>query len=173
MFRSEVDDMRLASTTTASSVRAHRVSVAEELVGARCDYADAFEIEVPASDAWTAEQWARHVVEGAPPAVRRTIVFAHRFVLGLRLAPASSPDHVLGWDIEENRPGVLRLAAASPFMRAEIVARRLERSRIRLTTLGHYTRPVPGRLIWVAVGPVHRRFAPYLLEHGVRSRAAH
>lgn len=165
--------MRLASTTTASPVRAQRVSVDEEMVGARYDYADAFEVEAPASDAWTAEQWVRHVVEDAPPAVRRTIVFAHRFVLGLRLAPASSSDHVLGWDIAENRPDVLRLTAASPFMRAEIVARRLERSRIRMTTLGHYTRPVPGQLIWVAVGPMHRRFAPYLLEHGVRSRGAH
>jgi hypothetical protein len=111
------------------------------------------------------------MIEGSPAAVRHLVVFAHRYVLGLRLRPASWAGGVLGWEIVENRPDVLRLGAASPLMSAEIVVRRPESTRLRVTTLGHFVRPVPGRAIWAAVGPVHRRVAPYLMQHAARSRS--
>jgi hypothetical protein len=39
----------------------------------RIDYADAFLVDVGATQERTAEQWARAVLEGAPASVRRTL----------------------------------------------------------------------------------------------------
>jgi len=33
-----------------------------------------------------------------------------------------------------------------------------------LTTSLRYRRPVLARVVWICVGPLHRRIAPYLLE---------
>jgi hypothetical protein len=161
--------MRL-TTTAHTAAQAQRVEVDEDLVDGPYDYADAFEVRVAEPDARTAEEWLRSGLEGAPGALRGVIVFAHRFVLGLRLGPRTSPDHILGWRIEENRPELTRLGASSPFMRGVIVAQRLDPTRARLTTFGLYTRPVPGRLIWAVAGPLHRRVAPYLMERAVIGR---
>jgi hypothetical protein len=58
------------------SVRA--VAVQEPSAGSGpADYADAFEIRMPAPDGRTAEQWARCALEQAPAAVQWTIRIAH------------------------------------------------------------------------------------------------
>jgi hypothetical protein len=132
------------------------------------DYADAFEIEIAASDARTAEEFAREALENSPAALRRFIVLAHRFVLGLRLAPLEASGHVLGWRVVESTPDVARLEADSPLARAALVGRRIEPTRMRLTTFLSYRQPVVARMIWTAVGPAHRRIAPFLLERAAR-----
>jgi hypothetical protein len=82
-------------TTPQPGVNAQRVEVAGDLLGGTYDYADAFEVRLPEPDTRTAEQWLRSGLEGAPDALRWTILFAHRFVLGLRLGPRTAPDHIL------------------------------------------------------------------------------
>jgi len=129
----------------------------------RPDYADAFEIRVPEPDGRTAEQWVRRGLEGAPPALRLLIRVVHRVVLGFRLGPHPSPDHVLGWRIGTSEPDVVRLEAASWLVRAVIVGRRVDPHTTRLTTFLFYERPIAARVVWTVVGPVHRRVAPYLL----------
>ena len=129
----------------------------------RPDYADAFEILVPEPDGRTAEQWVRTGLEGAPPAMRTLIRVVHRVVLGFRLGPHPSPDHVLGWRIAASEPDVVRLEASSWLLRAVIVGRRVGLHTTRLTTFLFYERPLPARVVWTIVGPVHRRVAPYLL----------
>ena len=111
----------------------------------------------------TAEQWVRTGLEGAPPAMRALIRVVHRVVLGFRLGPHPSPDHVLGWRIAASEPDVVRLEASSWLVRAVIVGRRVGLHTTRLTTFLFYERPVPARIVWTVVGPVHRRVAPYLL----------
>jgi hypothetical protein len=145
---------------------AHRVQVAEEplLDGGRYDYADAFEIHVPEPDTRTAEQWVRRGLEGAPSALRGGVVVVHRYLLGFRLGPLSAPDHVLGWRIVTSQPDVVLLEAVSPLGRGVIVGRRPDPGSTVLTTFLFRTRPVPARIIWAFLGPVHRRIAPYLLE---------
>ncbi|TFV75614.1 DUF2867 domain-containing protein [Blastococcus sp. CT_GayMR20] len=114
-------------------------------------------------DGWTAEEWLRAGLEEAPALLRRVIVAAHRHVLGFRLAPPGVSDSVLGWRTATVRPEVIRLEAAGPLLDGVIVGRRLE-TRTVLTTSLRYRRPVLARFVWLCVGPLHRRIAPYLLE---------
>jgi hypothetical protein len=128
----------------------------------RPDYADTFEVRTPEPDDRTAEQWIRAGLEGAPGWMRRVILVAHRHVLGFRLGPQDAPDHVLGWRIASSTPDVMRLEAASGLLRGALVARRVDPSCVRLTTMLFFRRP-PARVIWAVVGPLHRRIAPFLL----------
>lgn len=135
------------------------------------DYADAFEIEVPASDPRTAEQLARVALEQAPLYLRLTVRGAHRHLLRMRLGPPSSADHVFGWRIVRSEPDTVQLEATSPLLgRAVIVGRRTAPNRTMVTTFVFYARHAPARLVWTVVSPLHRRVAPYLMEHAV---AAH
>jgi hypothetical protein len=144
--------------------RARRTGVDEPLIGdARSDYADSFEIVVSGADGRTAEQWLRAGLEEAPVLLRRVIVVAHRHVLGFRLAPPGASDSVLGWRTATARPDAIRLEAEGPLLDGVIVGRRLG-TRTVLTTSLRFRRPVPARVVWLCVGPLHRRIAPYLLE---------
>src|SRR5215212_8291976 len=143
--------------------RARRVDVREPLA-VRPDYADAFELPLSRPDDRAAEEWVRAGLEGAPALVRRLIPVVHRRVLRLRLGPATGTDHVLGWRIASGDPDVVRLEAAGPLAAAVIVGRRVNSTRIRLTTALTYRRPALARGVWACVGPLHRRIAPLLLE---------
>ncbi len=150
--------------------RARRVPVVadEPLIGGdRYDYADAFEIRVREPDARTAEQFARCALEQAPWLVRWTVWIAHRHLLRVRLGPRSSPDHVSGWKILTSQPDVIHLEAVSPLLgRGVIVGRRVDPTCVVITTYVFYTRPPAlARVVWKIAGPLHRRIAPYLLEH--------
>jgi hypothetical protein len=148
--------------------RARRVPVVAEepLIGSdRYDYADAFEIRVREPDARSAEQFARCALEQAPWPVRWTIWIAHRHLLRLRLGPRSSPDHVHGWKILTSQPDVIHLVAESPLLgRGVLVGRRVDPTRVVVTTYLFYMRPASARVVWKIAGPLHRRIAPYLLE---------
>ena len=149
-------------------LKARRIALVPDeplLGGRRYDYADAFEIELDPADPRTAEQFARCALEESGRAIRTLVSVAHRHVLRLRLAPPSSPDHVLGWHIATSEPDVLQLEATSPLLgHGVIVGRRVDRNRSVIETFVFYTRSRTSRVIWAVVSPVHRRIAPYLLE---------
>lgn len=72
------------------------VERARELAGLdRIDYADCFSIAV--SEKRSPEQWIREAVH-AMPTLFSAVRVAHR-ALGLHLAGATSPEHVIGWDV--------------------------------------------------------------------------
>ena len=147
--------------------RARRVPVAtnEPLVaGDRFDYADAFEIRVREPDARSAEHFVRAALEHAPGSVRRTIRSVHRYVLGLRPDPRSSPDHLLGWKIVTSEHDVFHLEAESAVLRGVLVLRRADPTCAVITTYLFYKRPATARALWRIIGPLHRRIAPYLME---------
>ena len=143
------------------------VPAAEPLIGRDSyDYADAFEVRLRASDARSAEEFARRALEQAPWPIRWTIRIAHRYVLRLRLGPRSSPEYLSGWKIVMSERDVIQLEAVSPLLgRAAIVARRPEPTNAVVTTYLFYARPAVASVLWTVVGPLHRRVAPYLLEH--------
>ena len=158
-----------------SSPRARRVPVAadEPLIGSqRYDYADAFEIRLREPDARSAEQFVRGALEQAPRRMRWTIRAVHRHLLRLRLGPRSSPDHLFGWRIVTSKPDVIHLEAVSPLLgRGAIVVRRVDPTCAVVATYLFHTRPAPARLVWAIVGPLHRRVAPYLMEHAAATRS--
>jgi hypothetical protein len=145
------------------SIRVHRVAAALETAATdkEPDYRDAFEVPTDKTDTRTPEQWARALFEHAPLPVRWFLLLGWRWVLGLRLGPRPSPDHVLGWRIAETSPNAIRLKLRSPLMTAQLILR-VTSSTTVLTTHVYYTRSL-ARPLWAAVGLIHRQMIPYLL----------
>ncbi len=130
--------------------------------------AAAFALTTDAAATRTPEQWARAVFEGAPTALRGFVVFGWRRVLGLRLGPRPSQDHVLGWAVAGGDlvPGSTALTAESRFLRASntvIVAP----STVTWVTLVHFSSAV-ARPLWTLARPIHRLTIPYLLARADR-----
>ena len=146
-----------------SSRRVHRVAATLETrtTDNPPDYRDAFEVPTDRTDTRTPEQWARAVFESAPRKSRWFLLLGWRGVLGLRLGPRPSSDHVLGWRIVETSPEADRLELRSAVMTAHLILR-LASSTAVLTTHVYYTRPLAHPL-WAAVGPIHRQMIPSLL----------
>src|SRR5262249_28321080 len=73
--------------------------------------------ETPVATDHSAEEWARAILERAPISRRN----ARRFwrLIGLRLGPPGSPDHVQGWRIAARHDGWMRLEAASFYLTAQ------------------------------------------------------
>jgi hypothetical protein len=146
-----------------SSRRAHRVAATLETraTDRPPDYRDAFEVPTDRTDTRTPEQWARAVFESAPRPLRWFLLLGWRWVLGLRLGPRPSSDHVLGWRIVETSPEAVRLELRSAFMTAQLILR-VASSTAVLTTNVYYTWRLAHPL-WAAVGLIHRQMIPYLL----------
>ena len=145
--------------------RARRVRVeSDPLVAGPADYADAFEVTIDPADARSAEEFARDVLANAPRPVYWLIDVAHRFVLRFDLAPRRSPEHIMGWAITHSEPGVVRLEAGGPIVRAVIVGRRPEPSRRVAVTSVFFENRAAARILMRVVAPVHRSVAKLILE---------
>jgi hypothetical protein len=131
------------------------------------DYSVAFTLPVQGADAHDARTWARAVFAGAPAPLRPVLILGWRVGLGLRLGPARSAEHVLGWRVVENRPELVVLTAASPLVEATNIAL-VDRSGLTWTTAVRYRRAA-GRFVWGAAAPVHEQTLPHLLTRAARS----
>ena len=114
----------------------------------------AYEIAMSPGDSRSSEQWARAVWEGAPPPLRWFMLAGWRFVLGLRLGPRPSPDHILGWQIASRGHDDTVCQLRSGFLTAYNVFRTTD-GRFVWSTFVTYDRPV-ARLIWLPVSLLHR-----------------
>ena len=142
--------------------RAVRLNAPREPGVGPYDYADAFEIRLPASDPRTAEGFARDALEHAPcRCARRYRSDGDCSVSGS--APDLPRSRVRGTD---HRPEstLVRLEVRSPLMHGVIVGRRLEPTRFVVATYVTYKRPRATRPLWAALSPVHRFLAKRLLE---------
>ena len=128
------------------------------------DYVDLF--TAPGPSGRSAEQWARAAVEtgaGLPGQI------LWRGVLGLRLDPGRSPDHVGGWLIAGRGYDWIRLEAASSFLTAQIVVH-VDDGEISVATFIRYDRTVAA-VVWPPVSVLHRRAMLGLLRHAARALA--
>jgi hypothetical protein len=133
----------------------------------RVDYADAFAVTVGVDQ--LAAEWARAVIEDAPPRVRRDLWLGW-IVLGLRLGPPRSSHRVLGWKVKHSDPGVVLLAANSWLgLRAELLFRS-EPDGLLFATLVQLTNPA-ARAIWAAITSHHQRVVRSLLTHAANRRS--
>ena len=157
-------DNQLGGQSEAGT-RARRVAVTEIPPPAvdRPDYADAFEIARTQSDERSAETWARDGFERLPTAARRSGLLAHRCILGFRLGPRGSSEHVFGWRIAVSDPDLLLLEAQSRLFSGQMVWRLYE-SRLVMTTFLRYEMRRTGSAVWSVIGNVHRGGAPHLLR---------
>jgi hypothetical protein len=146
------------SRATATSVPTQ----AHDLAGLdRVDYQDAFAVRSPAP--LTTDQWARLLIDGAPPVLRRLIYRVHKHLLGLRVEPAGSPNHLLGWELHGHGTDAVALAVDGGVITPRIVLSRSD-GQVVAATLIRFDR-LAARPIWAVVGPLHRAVARYLLGH--------
>ena len=147
--------------------RVRRVEVPPQIAASfahsTANYASAFALTTDDAESRTPVQWARAVFEGAPAALRRSIAFGWRRVLGLKLGPQPSDDLVLGWVIADGDlvAGSIALLAESRFLRAcnTVI---VEPSTVTWVTLVHYSNP-PARPLWAMARPIHHLTIRYLL----------
>lgn len=148
-----------------------RVPVAPEpWVQPDYDYADSFELRLAHPDRHSAQEWVRAAREHAAPAVRALVGFVHG-----RLANSSrstDPHSVLGWETVSSTHDAFHMQMRGPALRAEIVARRTCDTTATLTTFLFYTRSRT-RLLWLLIGPLHRRVVPYLLRRAASHLTRH
>lgn len=145
--------------------------IASSFARSTANYAAAFALTTDLGGTRTPVQWARAVFEGAPAALRWCVVFGWTRVLGLRLGPRTSDDHILGWQIANGDlvAGSTALLAESRFLRAcNIVS--VETSTVTWVTLVHYSRAA-ARPLWALARPIHHLTLRYLLARAARTAA--
>src|SRR5262245_8022266 len=161
--------MLVGMTAVSRCVGADEVPVAVRALGTlgEPDYIDLFTAMTPSATDRTAEAWARLILEQAPVARDH----ARRFwrLLGLRLGPPGSPDHVQGWRIAAGGHDWLRIETASWYLTAEAVFR-VEPAQVSLSLSVRFDRP-PAALVWSFVAGPHQRAVPVMLRQGAEVMA--
>ena len=129
----------------------------------RPDYVDVFTITTGEHADASAEQWARAVLEETPTGRSAPRLWR---LLGLRLGPGSSPDHVQGWTIADGCDGWIRIEARSWFMSAHAVLR-IDDATVAVALFVRYDRRIAA-VIWPPVSVLHRRGVPVMLRQAIR-----
>lgn len=130
----------------------------------KADYEEMFVAKATDAKRWSAEQWARAAIEGAP-GMRVSAPRLWR-VIGLRMGPRS-PKHINGWRIDAREDDWIRLEAASAYATIHVIVR-VEPDEVQEAMFIRYDRAI-GALIWAVVGPFHRRAMPAILRHAVKT----
>ncbi|MEY2448827.1 MAG: hypothetical protein QOH79_2303 [Acidimicrobiaceae bacterium] len=153
--------------TTGVATKGRKATIDELVANRHYDYADAFETAISGADKRSPEQLVRAALENPPWWAKPVMRFAHRVVA--RFQPIDDRRHVQGWTIVAADADVAHIVAKSPMLQAEIVLRKLEPTRLRVTTALFYDQPVVAGGSWTVIGPFHRAIAPRLLDHVVRT----
>lgn len=134
----------------------------------RVDYGDAFSVSTDTHADWTAQDWAREVLEGAS-AVTRAELLTGWSALGLRATDAS--DSVLGWEIRRASTQSVLLGRESRIgMPGELLFMLVPEGLLFATFVHHRT--VATHPVWAAVQHTHVRTVLDLLDRAVREPAA-
>lgn len=148
--------------SVARAVGADRVSSAVRSVStiADPDYVDEFTLVAVGVAEASAEEWARAALEDAPLSDRA----ARRAwsILGLRLGPPGSPEHVQGWRIGAKARDWIRLETSSWYLRAEAMCV-VQDHTVSLSLALEYEQPVAAP-VWALVSRPHQRAVPVMLR---------
>jgi hypothetical protein len=132
------------------------------------DFACAYRVVIAPGDNRSPEQWARAVWEEAPAPLRWFMLAGWRLVLGLRLGPRHSPDHVLGWRIVDRGPDETVCQLRSGFLNAHNMFRKAGGTLV-WSTFVTYERPI-ARVIWPPASLLHRLLVRIALRRAARSQ---
>jgi hypothetical protein len=126
----------------------------------RIDYQDAFVVDTAVRRA--PEQWMRWFLEGAPAWFRASWPGALK-TLGAQFEPRGTADQVLGWKILQNGPAETVVGLdATIGLKFRLIALTPIGQTMIATLVSLDTRRA--RALWVAMRPLHRFFARYLLS---------
>jgi hypothetical protein len=131
----------------------------------RLDYHDCFVVDRIDRRDRTPEQWARVLVEGASPKMRRALRTAW-LALGVKLGPADAPDLVLGWPIRRSTADHVLLGTESHAGFSAELLLRLEQPTLLFATLVQLHNPLT-RGLWALITPGHQRTVRHVLASGV------
>lgn len=133
----------------------------------RIDYEDAFRVVVDDAGGRTAESWMREVLEGSPQPVRKSLRSGWLF-LGLKLGSAGASERVLGWEVRQSEPGLVRLGLDSRVgMPAELLLALREDSLLFCTFIRHGN-PIL-RAAWAAgIARPHQEIVARLLRQAAQ-----
>jgi hypothetical protein len=129
------------------------------------DYADLYTVTTREAMDKSPEDWARATLEETPTGRSAPSLWR---LLGLRLGPRHSPDHVQGWKIADRGDNWIRLEAASWFMTAHGVLQ-VDEGRVSVALFLRYDRPMAA-LVWPPVSIMHRRAVPAMLRQALRAQ---
>jgi hypothetical protein len=142
----------------------------------RLDYTDGFRLKTEHAEEFTAEEWARALLEEAPEATRRGLRRGWR-ALGVRVGPADDPSLVLGWEIRRSSEDFVVLGVRSWIgTEAEVLCLR-EPDALVVGTLVQLRNPV-ARTVWACIESHHRKVVRHLVRSAgervvARGREAH
>lgn len=128
------------------------------------DYVDLFTAWTSEATDRSPEQWARAVLEEAPLSGQNARALWR--LMGLRLGPRHSPDHVQGWKIAAHGDNWIRVETASWYMTAQAVCL-VEEGQVSISLSLHYDHAV-AVLVWALVSGPHQRAVPVMLSQAVR-----
>jgi hypothetical protein len=126
-------------------------------------YGDLFAIRTAGHPHADAEAWARTILEQTPTGRSAPRLWR---LLGLRLGPSGSSEHVQGWEIVDRAPRHVCLATASWAMRARAVVW-VDGEEVALALLVRFERRAAW-LFWPGVAVLHRKAVPVMLRQAVR-----
>lgn len=161
-------DLTMAPAMTVSStvgVREVPEPVRSLSTIAEPDYVDLFTIATPVAAQRSAEGWSRAVLEEAPVSQRNARLLWH--LVGLRLGPRGSADHIQGWSIAERGDNWIRAETSSWYLTAQAVCL-VGDEHVSVSLSLRYDQPLVGRLVWAAVSGPHRRALPVMLRQAAR-----
>ena len=126
------------------------------------DYEDAFLVEAGQAQDRTGEQWARAVLEDAPPSTRKALSRGWS-ALGLRLGSTQSDRFVLGWEVRYITPDVALLGASGRLGLAGELLFQCQQHTFLFATFVQLENGI-ARGLWAGIAPRHRQVVRDLLE---------
>jgi hypothetical protein len=127
----------------------------------RIDYAYSFLVVTRQRRQRTAWQWARRVLEDAPPDTRHAMQLGWA-ALGLQLGPERSERHLLGWEVRRDRPDEVLLGAISSLgLEGELLFQRLPNALLYATLV--QLNSSGAHALWARTEPAHREIVLQLL----------
>ena len=128
----------------------------------RYDYADLFAITIHDGAERSAEDRMRAALGRAPIPLRALVSFVQGRILGLRLGPWLSPDHVLGWRVADRGDDWFRMEADSWLLTGHVVCQ-IADGEYSIAAFVRYHHRLAA-LIWPLVTPIHRYVGRTLLR---------
>lgn len=165
------------TTPTQAPNRAREIQVPPETRAlstlSGIDYENAILADIDAVDdsvqGRTGEQWARAVLEDAPAGTRRALTLGWTG-FGLRLRPARSDRHVLGWPVRHSAPDHILLGTTSANgLQAELLIQRRPHALLFASFIRHDTDDA--RTLWAEAEHLHAPMMCQLIDQAV-ARAA-
>jgi hypothetical protein len=136
----------------------------------RIDYEDGFLVETNSTQEWTAIEWVRAILEGAPLAIRARLLLGWS-AIGLVPNLSMSGRSVLGWEIRTNTPSFVLMGRTSLIgMPGELLFKR-EKNGLLFATFVRQDNRLAGA-VWAATEPQHVPIVHDLLVQASRRLTA-